>query len=223
MGLVKPEPVEQLIRSLGINSESLGAYPSIALGSFDASVMEMTGAYSAFVNHGVWTEPTYLLRIEDKNGTVIWGDREPKVVQAMSEETAYVMTDMLKAVVREGTGARMSYKYGLSNPIGGKTGTTNDNSDGWFIGITPQLVTGVWTGFESRFIHFRSTGFGEGANTALPIFAGYMKSVYADPKLGIVKNVDFERPKKPLETNLDCSVYNQQQSGTGEVEKKLSF
>jgi penicillin-binding protein 1A len=223
MGLVKPEPVEQLIRSLGINSNSLGAYPSIALGSFDASVMEMTGAYSAFVNHGVWTEPTYLLRIEDKNGNLIWGDHEPKVTQAMSEETAYVMTDMLKAVVREGTGARMGYKYGLNNPIGGKTGTTNDNSDGWFMGITPQLVTGVWTGFESRFIHFRSTGFGEGANTALPIFAYYMKSVYADPKLGIQKNIDFERPKIPLTTTLDCSLYNQQQSGAGEVEKKLSF
>ena len=223
MGLVTPPPVEALIRSLGIEGNGLGHYPSIALGSFDASVMEMTGAYSAFVNHGVWTEPTYLLRIEDKNGNLIWGDHEPKVTQAMSEETAYVMTDMLKSVVREGTGARMSYKYGLSNPIGGKTGTTNDNSDGWFIGITPQLVTGVWTGFESRFIHFRSTGFGEGANTALPIFAGYMKAVYADPKLGIIKNNDFEKPKKPLETNLDCSIYNQQQSGPGDVEKKLSF
>jgi penicillin-binding protein 1A len=223
MGLVTPPPVEELIKSLGIKSPSLGAYPSIALGSFDASVMEMTGAYSAFVNHGVWTEPTYLLRIEDKNGNLIWGDHEPKVTQAMSEETAYVMTDLLKAVVREGTGARMSYKYGLSNPIGGKTGTTNDNSDGWFIGITPQLVTGVWTGFDSRFIHFRSTGFGEGANTALPIFAYYMKSVYANPKLGIIKNKDFELPKNPLTTTLDCSLYNQQQSGAGEVEKKLSF
>jgi penicillin-binding protein 1A len=223
MGLVTPPPVEELIKTLGINSPSLGQYPSIALGSFDASVMEMTGAYSAFVNHGIWTEPTYLLRIEDKNGNLLWGDHEPKVTQAMSEETAYVMTDMLKAVVREGTGSRMGYKYGLNNPIGGKTGTTNNNSDGWFIGITPQLVTGVWTGFESRFIHFRSTGFGEGANTALPIFAGYMKAVYADPKLGIQKNIDFERPKIPLTTTLDCSLYNQQQSGPGEVEKKLSF
>ncbi len=223
MGMVKPEPVEELIKTLGITSKSLGAYPSIALGSFDASVMEMTGAYSAFVNHGVWTEPTYLLRIEDKNGNLLWGDHEPKVTQAMSEETAYVMTDMLKAVIQQGTGSRLSYKYGLSNPIGGKTGTTNNNSDGWFIGITPQLVTGVWTGFESRFIHFRSTGFGEGANTALPIFAYYMKSVYADPKLGIKKNIDFERPKNPLTITLDCSVYTQQQSGAGEVEKKLSF
>lgn len=224
IGLVTPPKVEELIRTLGINSPTLGPYPSIALGSFDASVMDMTGAYSAFVNHGVWTEPTYLLRIEDKNGNLIWGDHEPKVVQALSEQGAYVMTNMLQAVVQEGTGMRLrGRKYNLTNPIGGKTGTTNDNSDGWFMGITPQLVTGVWTGFESRFIHFRSTDFGEGANTALPIFAEYMKMVYADPKLGIQRNIDFEKPKNPLTITLDCSIYTPQQGEADEVDKKLKF
>ncbi len=224
MGLVTPPPVEALIRSLGIKSKSLGPYPSIALGAFDASVMEMTAAYSAFANHGILTEPTYLLKIEDKNGNVIWGDYAPKVTQAMPEETAYVMTDMLKSVVKEGTAKRLGYTYGLSNAIiAGKTGTTNNNSDGWFIGMTPQLVTGVWTGFKSRNISFSRTGDGEGANVALPIFAYYMKSVYSNPKLGIVKNRDFELPKKPLGTILDCNEYNQQQSGTDEVKKKLEF
>ncbi|RZA04069.1 MAG: penicillin-binding protein [Sphingobacteriaceae bacterium] len=224
MGLVTPPPVEQLIRDLGIKSKSLGSYPSIALGAFDASVMDMTAAYSAFANHGIWTEPTYLLRIEDKSGNVIWGDRAPKVTQPISEETAYVMTDMLKSVVKEGTAKRLGYAYGLSNAIiAGKTGTTNNNSDGWFIGMTPQLVTGVWTGFKSRNVSFSRTGDGEGANVALPIFAYYMKAVYADPKLGIKKDIDFERPKKPLETNLDCSTYTQQQSGADEPDSRLKF
>jgi penicillin-binding protein 1A len=219
---VGPVAVMEQIKKMGITSD-VPPYPSIALGTFDASVMDMTGAYSAFVNHGVWTQPTYLLRIEDKNGNVIYDGQQPKVVQALTENTAYVMTSMLKSVVQEGTGRRLGGRYGFSNPIGGKTGTTNDNSDGWFMGITPQLVTGVWTGFESRLVHFRSTDFGEGANTALPIFAEYMKAVYADPELGIKKNIDFEKPKQPLTTELDCSVYSQQKRGTNEVEKKLSF
>ncbi|GAB2985089.1 transglycosylase domain-containing protein [Mucilaginibacter puniceus] len=224
MGLVTPPRVEELIRTLGIKSNSLGPYPSIALGAFDASVMEMTAAYSAFANHGILTEPTYLLKIEDKNGNVIWGDREPKVTQAMPEETAYVMTDMLKSVVKEGTARRLGSTYGLSNAIiAGKTGTTNNNSDGWFIGMTPQLVTGVWTGFKSRNVSFSRTGDGEGANVALPIFAYYIKAVYANPKLGIKKNIDFELPKKPLGTILDCNEYNQQQSGANEPDNRLKF
>jgi len=113
--------------------------------------------------------------------------------------------------------------YNLTNPIGGKTGTTTDNSDGWFIGITPQLVTGVWTGFENRAIHFRSTRFGEGANTALPIWALYMKKVYDNPDLGIKKNVDFDAPKGGVTIQLDCNQYNQQQQGTTPPDKKLEF
>lgn len=210
MQQVGPEAVAALIQRMGITS-NVPPYPSIALGSFEASVFDMTGAYSAFVNHGVWTEPTYLTRVEDKNGNVLF-ERKPKVVVALNPQTAYIMTYMLKGVVEQGTGVRLRYRYGLTNPIGGKTGTTNDNSDGWFMAITPQLVTGIWTGCEDRAIHFRSTGLGEGANTALPIFAGFIKRVYADSSLGITKG-DFEQPAGGINTVLDCSQYHQ--SGTG--------
>jgi penicillin-binding protein 1A len=218
---VTPVPVMQLIKKAGVTS-AVPPYPSICLGVFNASVFDMTGAYGIFANQGIWTEPTYLLRIEDKNGTVLYS-QQPRVVQVLNPQTAYVMTYMLKGVIDEGTGYRLKAKYGLTNPIGGKTGTTNDNSDGWFIGITPQLVTGVWTGCEDRDIHFRSTRLGEGANTALPIFAFFMQKVYANPLLGIKKNVDFVKPPNGVDIITDCSVYNQQQQGTAEPDKKLGF
>ena len=212
--------VATLTKNMGITSD-VPAVPSICLGSFDASVYDMVGAYSVFVNHGVWTEPIYLLRIEDKNGNVIY-ERRPKVKVVLDEQTAYVMTDMLQAVVKEGTGVRLGWKYKLTNPIGGKTGTTQNNSDGWFMGITPELVTGVWTGAEDRAIHFSSTNFGEGANTALPIFALYMQKVYADPKLKYTKG-DFPLPKGGIATTIDCGAYTQQQAGESELDKKLGF
>ncbi len=221
MNEVKPIPVMELIKKMGITS-TVPPYPSICLGTFNASVFDMTGAYSVFANHGTWTEPTYILRIEDKNGNVIY-THTPKVVQAMDAQTAYVMTYMLKGVIEDGTGSRLRGRYGLTNPIGGKTGTTQDNSDGWFMGVTPQLVTGVWTGCEDRDIHFRSTRLGEGANSALPIFAGFMKRVYDNPALGIKRNVDFDAPKNGVSIVMDCNQYKQQQQGTGEVDKKLGF
>jgi penicillin-binding protein 1A len=221
MNEVTPEPVANLIKDMGIHTPVL-PYPSICLGAFEATVMDMTGAYSVFANHGIWTEPTYLLRIEDKNGNVIF-NYTPKVKQVMNEEVAYVMIDMLKSVITEGTGWRLRGTYKVNAQIAGKTGTTNDNSDGWFMGVTPQLVTGVWTGCEKRDFHFRSTHTGQGANAALPVFALYMQKVYADPSLGIKKDIDFDLPKKPLTTTLNCSVYSQEQKGTNEVEKKLGF
>jgi penicillin-binding protein 1A len=222
MKQVQPTAVVQLIKKMGITSD-VPAVPSICLGTFNASVYDMTGAYSAFVNHGVWTEPNYLTRIEDKNGNVLY-ERKPKVIVALNEQTAYTMTYMLKGVVQEGTGHRLQFKYGLYNPIGGKTGTTNDNSDGWFMGITPQLVTGVWTGCEDRDIHFRTTDLGEGANTALPIFALFMKKVYADPSLHITKN-DFELPKGGNTTTLDCNQYQNSKGTTPETtsDERLNF
>ena len=222
MQQVGPTAVATLIKRMGITTP-VPPYPSIALGSFEASVYDMTGAYSTFVNHGVWTEPIYLTRIEDKNGNVLY-ERKPKVVQALNEQTAYVMTYMLKGVVEEGTGVRLRYKYGLNNPIGGKTGTTNDNSDGWFMGITPQLVTGIWTGCEDRAIHFRNTNLGEGANTALPIFALFIKKVYADNSLGIKKG-DFSPPKGGSNVTLDCNQYQNQESGksSSNLDERLGF
>lgn len=220
MNEVGATAVSTLTKNMGITSD-VPAYPSICLGTFDASVYDMVGAYSTFVNHGVWTEPLYLLRIEDKNGNVIY-ERKPRVKVALNPQTAYVMTNMLQAVVNEGTGRRLRGKYAFTNPIGGKTGTTQNNSDGWFIGVTPQLVTGVWTGAEDRAIHFASTDEGEGANSALPIFALYMKSVYSDKTLNYSKG-NFEVPKGGVNVTLDCGAYTRQQSGQTEVDEKLGF
>lgn len=219
MKQVGPVAVSNLATKMGI--PNVPAYPSICLGSFDASVYNMVGAYGAFANKGVYTQPIYLLRIEDKNGVVLYQKKAiPKPV--MSEEVAYVMTRMLRGVVTGGTGSRLSYKYGINAPIGGKTGTTNDNSDGWFMGITPNLVAGVWTGCEDRAFHFTSTGMGEGANTALPIFAGFIKRVYANPKLNISK-ADFTPPENGVSIVIDCNQYQQQDQGKTELDEKLGF
>ena len=223
MKQVGPVPVVSLIKKMGITSSTVQPYPAICLGSFNASVYDMTGAYSVYANKGIWTEPTFITRIEDQKGNVLY-THKPKIVQALNEQTAYVMTYMMKGVIENGTGSRLMYKYGIRNPVAGKTGTPQDNSDGWFIGMVPQLVTGVWTGCEDRDFHFRSTSLGEGANTALPIFALYMKKIYADPELGIKKDIDFAPPKQPLTITIDCSAYDQQTQGTPtDVDKKLDF
>ncbi|MCZ4242740.1 transglycosylase domain-containing protein [Pedobacter punctiformis] len=220
MKQVGPVAVSALATKMGI--PNVPAYPSIALGSFDASVYNMVGAYGAFANKGYYTQPIYLLRIEDKNGVVLYSKKAiPKPV--MSEEVAYVMTRMLKGVITNGTGSRLNYKYKINAPIGGKTGTTQNNSDGWFMAITPQLVTGIWTGCEDRAFHFISTREGEGANTALPIFAGFIKRVYANPALKI-SHADFEAPKTPKTITFDCNEYQQQEDGTKtELDEKLGF
>ncbi len=219
MKQVGPVAVSNLATKMGI--PNVPAYPSIALGSFDASVYNMVGAYGTFANKGYYTQPIYLLRIEDKNGVVLYTKKAiPKPV--MPEEVAYVMTRMLKGVITNGTGSRLNYKYKINAPIGGKTGTTQNNSDGWFMSITPQLVTGIWTGCEDRAFHFISTREGEGANTALPIFAGFIKRVYANPALKITK-ADFEAPKNGTSIVFDCNQYQTQEEGTTELDKKLGF
>lgn len=219
MKQVGPTAVATLAKKMGITSD-VPAYPSIALGSFDASVYDMVGAYSVFANKGVWTRPTYIVRIEDRNGVVLYSER-PIPIPAMNEEVAYVMTRMLRGVVTNGTGWRLAGRYGVKAPIGGKTGTTQNNSDGWFMGISPQLVAGVWTGCEDRAFHFISTAQGDGATTALPIFAGFMKRVYANPKLKISK-ADFEPPKSGVSIIYDCNQYQQQEQKT-ELDEKLGF
>jgi penicillin-binding protein 1A len=220
MKQVGPTAVSTLAKKMGITTD-VPEYPSIALGVFDASIYDMVGAYSVFANKGVWTEPTYIMRIEDKNGVVLFG-KSPQVKVVMNEEVAYVMTRMLEGVVQNGTGSRLGYKYGIRTPVGGKTGTTQNNSDGWFMAITPQLVAGVWTGCEDRAFHFTSTNLGEGANTALPIFAGFMKRVYANPNIKISKG-DFEAPKTPRTIEFDCNQYQQQEQGKTELDEKLGF
>lgn len=209
-----PEAVVQVARKMGITSP-LDPYPSLALGTADVSVYEMVAAYSTFANKGVYTEPQYILRIEDKNGVVLQ-DFVPRKVEAISEETSYLMLNLMQGVTLFGTGARLrGSKYGFTNPIAGKTGTTQNNSDGWFMGITPELVSGVWAGCEDRAVHFRTTQLGQGANVALPVWGLYMKKVYADPTLNYSKG-SFEAPEKPLGVELDCSKYKnpvQQQNG----------
>jgi penicillin-binding protein 1A len=210
-----PEAVVQVARKMGITS-TIEPFPSIALGTADVSVYEMVAAYSTFANKGVYTEPQYILRIEDKNGVVLQ-DFVPRKVEAISEETSYLMLNLMQGVTLFGTGARLrGSKYGFTNPIAGKTGTTQNNSDGWFMGITPELVSGVWSGCEDRSVHFRTTQLGQGANVALPIWGLYMKKVYADPSLNYSKG-GFEPPEKPLGVELDCSKYkspvNQQNGG----------
>jgi len=210
-----PDAMIAIARKMGITSPILPV-PSICLGTADVSVFEMVGAYATFADKGVWTEPIYITRIEDKNGNVL-EERIPRKVEAINEETAYLMLNLLKGVVEHGTGVRLRYKYKLEAPIAGKTGTTQNQSDGWFMGITPDLVAGCWTGCEDRSVHFRSTDLGQGASVALPIWAMFMKKVYNDPTIKISQG-DFARPNAPLSVELDCSKYVQPGSSGGGID-----
>ncbi|TND10439.1 MAG: penicillin-binding protein 1A [Bacteroidetes bacterium] len=196
-----PEAVIQFVRRIGITSP-LDPVPSLCLGSADISLYEMVGANSTFANKGTWIEPTFVTRIEDKNGKVL-ADFIPKREEAMSEDKAYLMANLLKGVVDHGTGVRLRYKFKLTNPIAGKTGTTQNNSDGWFIGLTPELTGGAWVGAEDRSVHFDQTSEGQGASMALPIWAIFMQKVYADKTLKVGKG-DFEKPNKKIMMELDC-------------------
>lgn len=221
-------PVVNLVRNLGVSSP-IPNVPAIALGSADLSVYEMVGAYSAFANKGIYVKPVVVTRIEDKNGTVIY-QASPKTKDVLSEESAYVTLKMLEGVTESGSGVRLrhrgadktnpifrdlvtGYPYEFDNPIAGKTGTTQNQSDGWFIGMVPNLATGVWVGGEDRSTHFETIAYGQGATMALPIWANYMKSCYADSTLVISKEA-FATPEY-VSIPLDCdslSVLRQQKS-----------
>jgi len=193
MRQIGPQAVTEMAYNCGIQSR-LDPVPSLCLGTTDLNVMELVGAYGTFANKGQWIEPTFVARIEDRNGNVIYEAR-PKTKQALSEEKAYLMVDLLKGVVDEpgGTAGRMRFRYKFQNEIGGKTGTTQNHSDGWFVAVTPNLVSGVWVGCADRRMRFRSIRLGQGANMALPICALYMQKVYKDPSVGIPQ-VQFDRP-----------------------------
>ncbi|MGB0427356.1 MAG: penicillin-binding protein 1A [Flavobacteriales bacterium] len=205
MKKVGPKEVIKNVRKMGISAE-IPVVPSICLGTPDISLYEMVGAYGTFANKGIYTEPIFMTRIEDRNGTILY-QYEPKTEAVFSEEKAYVMLDLMKGVSKEGTGVRLKYKYKLYNPIAGKTGTTQNNMDGWFIGMVPNLVTGVWTGCQDPAIRFSSTRYGQGANMALPIWAELMQRVYADESLDISKS-NFERPSFKLSIETDCDKFN---------------
>lgn len=207
LGQSGPQSVINLARKMGIKS-NLEPYPAIALGVFDISVYEMVGAFSTYANKGVWTEPVYLTRILDKNGNVV-KEVVPRSVEAMSEQTAYIMEKMLERVTAHGTAAKIKYMYQIPGAVGGKTGTTQNYSDGWFIGITPTLVSGCWTGFEDRAIHFRSMNLGSGSAMAMPIYGYYMQSTTKDSSVFELVN-EFEAPKQPLSVEINCNEYEQQ-------------
>ena len=199
-----PQSVVKIVRNMGVTS-FLDPVPAIVLGSSDLSLYEMVGAMNTFVNKGVYIEPIFITRIEDKNGNVI-ESFVPEMNEAMSEETAYLMLELMKGVVNYGTGIRLKLKYKFENPIAGKTGTTNKHSDGWFMGLTPELSTGIWVGCEDRAAHFRSLYLGQGANMALPIWAIYMQKVYADSTINLSME-DFEPPLEPLSVGVDCDKF----------------
>lgn len=222
MDKVGPAPVVNLAKKMGITSY-LPKVPSIALGTPDISLYEMVGAYSTFANKGIYVKPITITRIEDKNGTVLY-EVAPETQDVLSEESAYVTLNLMKGVTESGSGQRLrhnvatenyayqkvvtGYPYEFTNPIAGKTGTTQNHSDGWFMGMVPNLVTGVWVGGEDRAVHFEEIAFGQGASMALPIWALYMKSVYADETLGISQE-DFEAPEK-VTIPIDCDEIDQE-------------
>jgi penicillin-binding protein 1A len=203
-----PQAVIQLARKMGVTSP-IDPVPAIALGTPDLSLYEMVGAMNTFANQGVYVKPIFITHIEDKNGNVI--ERfVPEKTEVLDEVSAYKMIELMKGVVESGTGIRLRFKYGLNNPIAGKTGTTQNQSDGWFMGITPDLTTGIWVGAEDRSAHFRTIRLGQGANMALPIWALYMQKVYNDPSLGISQG-DFKKPLADISIEFDCDKYDAQQ------------
>lgn len=225
---VGPQTVIDLVRKLGVDSD-IPAVPSIALGTPDVSVYEMVGAYSTFANQGVYTKPVMVTAIADKNGTILY-QFKPETRDVLSAETAYVTVKLMEGVTQSGSGARLrgkgrdsyradyrevitGYPYEFTNPIAGKTGTTQNQSDGWFMGMVPNLVTGVWVGAEDRAAHFPTITYGQGAAMALPIWGVYMKSCYADKHLDISKS-DFEKPKN-LSINVDCSKVDEPTDSDG--------
>ncbi|MCQ2975393.1 MAG: transglycosylase domain-containing protein [Bacteroidales bacterium] len=189
-----PEEVINLVRNLGITAPIDPVY-SICVGAAEIKVKEMVAAYCGFANKGMYTSPIFVTRIEDKNGNQI-SEFKPRHREALDEITAYKMVEMLRGVVQGGTAGRLRRSFGLTNDIGGKTGTTNNCADGWFMGITPQLVTGVWAGGEERSVQFTNGELGQGSRMALPAWGLYMKKVYDDPELSKIysKDAKFEAP-----------------------------
>ena len=229
---VGPQTVADLVKKLGIESEVLPV-PAIALGVSEISVYEMVGAYSTFANQGVYTKPVMVTSIQDKNGTILY-QFKPETRDVLSAETAYVAVKLMEGVTEYGNGGRLrgkgrdayradyrevitGYPYEFTNPIAGKTGTTQNQSDGWFMGMVPNLVTGVWVGGEERAVHFKSITYGQGAAMALPIWGVYMKSCYADEALDI-STAEFVEPKN-LSIRVDCSKIDEDDNKENQTEE----
>ena len=195
MSRLNPQQFVQMLHDYGINNPDIHPSMSLCLGPCEVSVAEMVSAYTTFVNHGIRVAPMFVTKIEDSDGATI-AQFQPRMNEVISAESAYKMLVLLQEVVNNGTAHRLRFRYNLENEMGGKTGTTNNNSDAWFMGITPQLVTGCWVGGEDRDIHFNSTAMGQGATMALPIFAIYIKKVFADRSLGYNPDAKFDIPEE---------------------------
>lgn len=231
MNEIGPQPVIDLAKNLGVE-QRIPAVPSIALGTPDLSVYEMVAAYSTFANKGVYTNPVMVTNIEDKNGTLLY-QFSPQTKDVLSEEVAYVAVNLMEGVTKFGSGQRLrhdfakdqavykeivtGYPYQFDNPIAGKTGTTQNHSDGWFMGMVPNLVTGVWVGGEDRATHFKSITYGQGASMALPIWANFMKGCYAIEDLEISKE-EFEKPEQlSIETECDTTLSDEEEMPAQEL------
>ena len=193
MSKLNPYEFVRLIHSFGVLNQEIQPTISLCLGPCEISVGEMVSAYTAFVNKGIRTAPLFVTRIEDNDGNVL-ATFSPQVNEVISESSAYKMLVMLRAVINEGTGGRIRRLYNITADMGGKTGTTQNNSDGWFMGFTPSLVSGCWVGGEERDIHFDRMADGQGASMALPIWGIYMNKVYADKTLGYSQEEKFDIP-----------------------------
>ncbi len=216
LGPTAMKEVAKIAKKMGVESD-IPPYPASALGTSDISVYEMVGAFATFANKGVWIKPQYLLRIVDKNGNVVQ-ETKPQTCEALSEQTSYIMCKMLERVTTHGTAAKIKYMYQIPGAVGGKTGTTQNYSDGWFMGITPTLTTGLWTGFEDRAIHFRSMELGSGSAMAMPIWSTYMQKVVKENLIQIVP--EWEKPKLELTIETDCSKFV---APTNENNKRENF
>ena len=221
MDKVGPRTVANMAKNMGITAD-IPEVPSIALGTPDVNVYEMVGAFGTFANEGVYVKPVLVTRIEDKNGTVLY-EYVPETKDVLSKDVAYATVDLLRGVVEGGSGSRLrnsynkdnqmykeiitGYPYNLNNPIAGKTGTTQNNSDGWFMGMVPNLVTGVWVGGEERATHFKNILYGQGASMALPIWGLYMVKNYENKDIG-VSDGEFKIPEN-MSINLDCAQFQE--------------
>lgn len=219
MKKIGPQTVVNYAQRLGIESP-LAAVPSLCLGTSDVSIYELIGAYSTFVNEGFYTKPFYIERIEDKNGKVL-KQFVPKTGEALSSETAYAMLHMLKGSteIEGGTALGLDRELREENEIGAKTGTTQNYSDGWFVGVTKDLAAGAWVGGDDRSIHFRNIGLGQGARMAMPIWEKFMKKVYADEELAVSKG-EFKKPSN-LSIELDCEQYMMQQNNVTDSTEQI--
>ncbi len=215
-----PHAMAAMMRKMGFGSH-IDEVPSICVGSTDASVFEMVAAFNTFPSKGVYVSPMFVTRIEDNQGNVI-GEFTNRKREAISEGTAYLMANMMQGVIRNGTGTRLRYTYGLNGEIAGKTGTTNDNSDGWFIGYTPSITAGVWVGGEDRQVHFEALALGSGSNMALPIWGIWMKKVLKDGTLGISADDKFVAPAG-YSFDLSCTDTEQKTGETVEMEQTEQF